>query len=117
MDPSPAREAPCGHGDGLPLIVIEGPLGEPLLDQLDELAVAQGIPNPGSDLVHRHLVLGSTLGGDADHGGDDHVDWDHVDDALGHPRELLQEPSGIRDDDWLRHAETSNPTGGGLSER
>ncbi len=56
------------------------------------------------------------LAGHGDDGGDHEVDGDHVGDALGHPRKLPEQPTGVGDDDRLGHAEPADPTGPRLGQ-
>ena len=48
-------------------------------------------------------------GGDGDDRGDDEVDGDHVDRALGNPGELAQQAAGVGEDHRLGHPEAADP--------
>ena len=48
--------------------------------------------------------------------GDDDVDRDDVDRALGHAGELLQQAAGVAEDDRLGHAEAADPAGERLGQ-
>ena len=60
---------------------------------------------------------GGSAGGGVDDGGDHEVDGDHVDGALGHAGELLQQAAGVGDDHRLGHAEAADPAGERLVDR
>ena len=94
LDPAATGEGPGRDADGLAAVVIERPLREPLLDELDQSAIAQRVP----------------------HVGDHHVDRDDVDDALGDAGELLEQSARVGDDDRLRHAEAADPAREGLGD-
>jgi hypothetical protein len=119
--PLSPRERPLRHGDGLVVAVGERAGGEPLLAEVDEEPVLQWIAGArgGVDDVGTGE---RPPGGDGQDGGDDEVDGDHVDDALGDPRELLQQAPGVPDDDRVGHAKAPDPTRhrlgqGGLDDR
>ena len=66
------------------------------------------------------VIRGASLGaerGDGDDRGDDDVDRDDVDRALGNAGELLQQSAGVAEDDRLGHAEAADPPGERLGER
>ena len=109
-------ELPLGHDDRLTLGVVQRVLGEPGADVVDEQLVAQRVDAAAGDLRDRRRPLGTDRG-DGDDRGDDEVDRDHVDRALGHAGELLQQPAGVADDDRLGHAEAADPSGERLGER
>ena len=56
------------------------------------------------------------LGCHCDDGRNDEIHRDDVHDAFRHPRELLEEPFRIGDDDRLRHPETPDPPGSRLGK-
>ena len=116
LDPAATGEGPGRDADGLAAVVIERPLREPLLDELDQSAIAQRVPHAGGDLVDGDLVVGRTVGGHGDDVGDHHVDRDDVDDALGDAGELLEQSARVGDDDRLRHAEAADPAREGLGD-
>ena len=58
LDPTPAGERPGRHHDGLSVAVVEGVLGEPGLDQLDQPAVAERVPDPGGHVVDGRARVG-----------------------------------------------------------
>ena len=112
LHPAPPGERPLGHADRLAPVVVERVAAEPVLGQLDQVAVAQA----GSARPRRR---GTRVGpsrarapcaATAEDGGHDQVDRDDVDDALGHAGELAQQAAGVGDDDRLGHAEAADPT-------
>ena len=111
-----ARERPVGNEDGLALDVVDRVVGEERAHHVDEVPVAQRVDGAGSHLGDGRLV-GDGTGGGVDDGGDDEVDRDHVDRALGHTGELLQQPAGVGDDHGLGHPEPADPSREGLVER
>ena len=60
-------------------------------------------------------VQGAAGGNGADSGHHE-VNWDDVDGSFGDTGELLQEASGVGNDDRLGHPEPSDPTGGGFGD-
>ena len=127
LHPPSTGERPCGHHDGLAVGVVDGMVGEPRLDQLDQAAVAEGIPDARGRVVDgRAPVLrvgdGHGLGGHGDDGGHHQVDRDDVGHPFGDAGELLQEAPGVGDDDRLGHPEAPDPARtrfgeGGLDDR
>ena len=110
LDPSPLGEGPLGHDDGLALGVVERVLEEPAAHEIDEPSVAQRVLGTRGHLDDLGFGLGA-LGGDGDDGGRHEVHRDHVDDALGHAGELLQQAPGVADDDRVGHPEATDPPG------
>ena len=115
LHPAAAGEAPLGDDDRLALVVVQRMGGEPRAHVVDEGAVLQRV-----DVARRHLgdarrLLGAE-GSDADDGGYDVIDGDHVDRPLGHAGELLQQAAGVGDDHRLGHAEAADPTRPGFGD-
>ena len=117
LHPAAAGKGPLRHDDRLATVVVEGSLGEPALDEVDELAVAQRVPDPRRDLVDRRAGRVRAVGGDGDERRDDEIDGDDVDDAFGHARELAEQAPGVGDDDGLGHPEAPDPSRARLGER
>ena len=67
---------------GLTVGVIQRIFAIPLRDEIDETSVAQGLTSSRGDLVNTWFFFGP-LGGDRHDGGDDFVDRDDVERALG----------------------------------
>ncbi len=74
-----------------------------------QLAVAQRVPASRGHLVHAGAVRVGADGGDVDDRRHHQVHRDHVDDPLGDARELLQQATGVADDDRVGHAEAADP--------
>ena len=55
-------ERPRRHHDGLAVGVVEGMLGEPGLDQLDQAPVAERVPDPGGHVVDARAPVASSGG-------------------------------------------------------
>ncbi len=108
-----SRERPLGHHDRLPVCVVEGVLEEPRRDQLDQSAVAEGVPDPRGHVVHgraRVLIgLEEGVAGHRDDRGHHQIDRDDVGDALGHAGELPEQAPRVGDDDRLGHPEAADP--------
>ena len=112
----PSGERPLGHDDRLVVLVPKRMLAEPLVGQVVDPAVAERVGRPGGDVEHAWTGGVGASGGDGEGGVDDEVDRDHVDHALWDARELAQEPTRVRDDHGLGHAEAPDPARGGLGE-
>ena len=108
--PPPAGEGPLGHGDRLVVLVVDGVLGEPAADQVEELAVLERVDGPAGDLDHVGAGVDRAPRGHGHDGGHHQVHRDHVDDALGHARELLEQAPGIGGYHRLGHAEAPDPS-------
>ena len=87
------------------------------MDEIHEFAIEERIPYTRGDLIHRDLPLDRPMGSDKENVGHHHVNGDDVHDPFWNTRELLQEPPGIGDDDWLGHTEATNPTRDWFSDR
>ena len=116
LDPAPSGERPLGHHDGLAVGVVERVLGEPRLHEVDELAVAQRVPDARGHVVDGGPGGVGAGGGHGDDGGHHQVDGDDVDHALGDAGELLQQAPGVGDDDRLGHPEAPDPSRAGLGQ-
>ncbi len=117
LHPAPAREGPLGDDDRLAVGVVEGMLGEPRLHQVDELAVAQGVPHAGRHLVDAGAAGVGPGGGHGQDGRHHQIDRDDVDHPFGDAGELPQQSPGVRDDDRLGHAEAPDPAGSRFGQR
>ena len=101
-------EAPLGAGGGMTFGVVDGMVLEPLHGRLGEHLEAQRV-----DCARCHLE-DLRLGHrppccDRDDRGCDHVDRDHVDDALGVAREGVEFAFREGHEQWLGHAESADP--------
>ena len=114
--PPPTGEGPLGHGDRLVVLVVDGVLGEPAADQVEELAVLERVDGPASDLDDIGAGFHRAPRGHGHDGRHHEVHRDHVDDALGHARELLEQAPGIGGDHRLGHAESPDPSRVGLGQ-
>ena len=109
-------ELPLRHFDRLALRVVQRVLGEPGAHVVDQQLVLQRVDASAGHLGDRRSALGTRCR-DCDDGRDDDVDRDDVDGAFGNAGELLQQPTGVAEDDWLGHAETTDPAGERLGQR
>ena len=91
-----AGEGPFRHDDRLATVVVDGSFGEPALGEVDELAVAQRVPDARGDLVDRRAGRVRAAGGDGDQRRHHEVDGDDVDDAFGDARELAEQTTRHR---------------------
>ncbi len=108
LHPTAAGEPELGDDDRLALGVVDRVLEEPAADVVDEHPVLQRVDAAGGDLRDRRGPFGAE-GGDGDDRGDDDVDRDHVDGALGHAGELVEQAAGVGDQHRLGHAEPADP--------
>ena len=111
-----AGKAELGDDDRLTLGVVDGVLEEPATDVVDEHPVLEWVDPTRRDLGDRGRPFGSERG-DGDDRGDDDVDRDHVDGALGDARELVEQATGVGDQDRLGHPEPADPARLGFGER
>ena len=114
--PTPAREGPLGHDDGLPVGVVHGVLGEVGPHQVDELAVAQGVLRARGHVIDDGAGGIGTLGHGSQESGGHQVDGDDVHDPLGDAGELAQQAPSVADDHGLGHAEAPDPARIGLGQ-
>jgi hypothetical protein len=89
-------------------------LDEPGLDQLDQSAVAERVPDTRGHVVHRRTGVGTGipvegLAGHGDDGRHHQVDRDHVGHTFGDPGELTEQSSGVGHDDRFGHPEAADP--------
>ena len=92
--------------------------GEPLAYLVNQDAVAKRVDRAGGHLDDVGSIVGGQRppGGHRTDGGHHEVDRDDVDGSFGNAGKLLQEATGVRDDDRLGHSEATDPAGRWLGE-
>jgi hypothetical protein len=88
LDSTAAGERPFRDDDRLTTVVVKGSFGEPALDKVDKLAVAQGVPDTRGDLVNSRPGWVGSYGRHRDQSCYNQIDGYDIHNAFGDPREL-----------------------------
>ena len=117
LHPSPAREGPLWHVDGLATVVVQRIAAErsPLTIRPGGRS-ATGSARP----TRRDTPWADPVRAPCCHrqdGRHHQVDRDDVDDAFGHARELAEQAPRVGNDDGLGHPEATYPAGAGFRQR